>query len=132
MEVGSVLFFEELGKLGIACSESLLCVLLLNEFSLSEFLAVPHLARLSALLLLDVVEVGVAEDGADAEHEEEVALALVVEHVGLVPGGEHSLVLVSVGRLVAGVHGAVDAIDRGDERACVSLTSRTGPSSGGC
>ena len=111
MQVVSLLLLEELGELRVASCESLLGVLLLDELGLSELVGPrPDLALLAALLLLDVVEVGVAEEREHAQHHQEVALALVVQHVRLVPSGEHTLVLMRERRLVTRLKTAVYAI----------------------
>ena len=112
MQVVSLLLLEELGELRVASCESLLGVLLLDEFGLREISPRPDLALLAALLLLDVVEVGVAEEREHAQHHQEVALALVVQHVRLVPSGEHALVLMRERRLVTRLKTAVYSITK--------------------
>ncbi len=108
----SLLLLEELGELWIACCESLLSVLLLDELGLREVGPLPDLALLAPLLLLNVIQVGVPEEREHAQHHQEVALALVVQHVRLVPSREHTLVLMRERRLVTRLEAAVYAITK--------------------
>ena len=105
----SLLLLEELCKLRISCCDSLFCILLLHKLSLSEISTVPDLACFPSLLLFDVIEVGVAEETETGEDQSEVSLTLIVEHVWLVPVGEHTLVHMSQRRLLTWLQSAIYA-----------------------
>lgn len=85
---------EELREFGIASLDSLLSVLLLSELCGSQVSSLEDLSCLASLLFLDIVKVGVAKETENAEGQQEVAFALIVEGVGLVPVGKHSFILV--------------------------------------
>ena len=130
ISVVSLLLLEELSELRVSSSYSLLCILLLSELSCGQVTMIEHLSGLAALLLLDVIEVGVPEKAETAEGEQEVALACVVEQVGFVPRGEHSLVHVSERGLVTRLQSAIDPINL--IQLLYILTQHIDPSWGYC
>ena len=87
--MGSFLRARELHPFAVAARQAVYCVT-----TFAQGLVVGHeirgedAARSAALLLFDVVDVGVAEDRNDSKEEEHVAIRGVVEGVGLVPLGE--------------------------------------------
>ena len=83
---------------------------LFSDLALSSVASLEDLPLLPSLLFLDVVHVGVAEEAQDAQEEEEVTLAIVVEAVGFVPGGEHTRVLVGCRGVITWLEGTLNAI----------------------
>lgn len=87
MQGRSLLGMSELLELRIMCVQSALCEckLAMNLLGLSRELGLENFPLFAAFLLLDVVHVGVAENAADTEKEEHIAIGEVVKSVGLVP-----------------------------------------------
>ena len=92
---------QELRELRVSFLNAFGGVPLVLELAGREIASVEDLADLPALLLLDVVHVGVSEEEDAPETQREVTLRGIVELVGLVPVGERSRVLVRVRSLLA-------------------------------
>ena len=61
-----------------------------KDFMVSLEIWLENFSGSTALLLLNIVHVGVPKDGHDSEAEEQITVWGVVESPGLVPVGEHS------------------------------------------
>ena len=70
------------------------------SFAMSHELTLEGFAAGAALLLLDIVQVGVAEKAHSTEEEGKVTLACVVEGVGLVPVWEFTNIVMGKRSLV--------------------------------
>lgn len=122
----------ELGQVGIALLNSLTSPQV--SVGLAKWLDIilkqrVLLSLLASLKLLDVVHVGPSHDRKSRQQEDQPAIALVVEAIGLPPVWEYANILVSIVRLVSGLQAVtrelgVDILLRNIRKCRVSASMR--------
>ena len=126
----SFLECEELSPLGVSLFNSFNRVQLFHKLIGCEVTTIEYLAGLSTLLFFDVIHERVPEKEHSSDSQGKVTLWCIVERVGLVPIGEHSLILMREGSMLTWLEGSLDATEK-DSRS-LFLTWDTCPSWGCC